>query len=128
MADDYRRNAVNKAIFELFCSDEKYRTKNKALLERSKATNQEWVQLRDAHTSKMGKQLDIVLAKHLPHSVRQSIEDISSHYEKYIDVMDLDIAVNENMTEIFKRNRNRIESEYADTEHSEDSDCPGQEI
>ena len=128
MADDYRRNAVNKAIFELFCSDEKYRTKNKHLIERSKASNQDWVQLRDSHTAIVNKQLDIVLAKHLPNSVRQSIEDISHHYEKYIDVMDLDLAVNENMGEIFKRNRNRIESEYEDTEHSDDSDCPGNEI
>ena len=56
-ADDYKRNAVNNALVEMFCSGEKYRSKNKHLIEKSKAMNTEWILLRDSHNVKINKQL-----------------------------------------------------------------------
>ena len=32
--------------------------------------------------------------KNLPESVLKSINDITSHYDRYIEVMDLDLATN----------------------------------
>ena len=49
MAEDYKREAVNSAMIEMYCSDDKYRTKNKQLIEKSKTKNKDWILLRDEH-------------------------------------------------------------------------------
>ena len=37
MAEDYKKNAINSAFVEMYCSEDKYISKNKELIERSKA-------------------------------------------------------------------------------------------
>ena len=63
-------------MFELFCSDSKYRVKNKHLIEKSKTKNNDWILMRDHHNEKISKQLDVALSKELPDNVRKSINDI----------------------------------------------------
>ena len=49
MTEDYKRNAINKALVEMYCSGEKYRNKNRELKERSKTQEVEWIKLKSEH-------------------------------------------------------------------------------
>ena len=49
MVEDYKREAVNSAMVEMYCSDSKYRIKNKKIIEKSKTKNKDWILLRDEH-------------------------------------------------------------------------------
>ena len=77
ISEQYKKNVVDKAIVEIFCSEERYRTKNKKLIERSKAKDGDWIQLKDMYQKKIQKKLAKTLEKDLPESVRQSILDIN---------------------------------------------------
>ena len=77
MSEEYKKNVVDKAMVEIFCSEDRYRSKNKKLIERSKAQDNDWIQLKDMYQKKIQKQLAKTLEKDLPESVRQSIHDIN---------------------------------------------------
>ena len=49
MTEDYKKNAINKALVEMYCSGEKYRNKNRELKERSKTQEVEWIKLKSEH-------------------------------------------------------------------------------
>ena len=77
ISEQYKKNVVDKAIIEIFCSEDRYKSKNKKLIERSKAKDGDWIQLKDMYQKKIQKQLAKTLEKDLPDSVRQSIHDIN---------------------------------------------------
>ena len=82
--------------------------------------------------------LNNTLAKNLPPSVRKSILDIQKHYDRYMEIQDLDGATNDQMGQIFKSSdrRHAVQSvlnldESSDSEMQEggDSTCsPGEEL
>ena len=92
LSGDYKRNAINKALVEMYCSGDKYPNKNKALKEKSRPGNAEWVQLRDKHRETVENHLTEIRSLGLPDSVEESISDIAKHYERYLDVVDVDLA------------------------------------
>ena len=61
------------------------------------------MQLRQDHKEKVEAQLKkVMLTKDLPESVAASIREISAHYDKFLEVMDLDMAMGQQMDTIFK--------------------------
>ena len=55
----------------------------------------EWIQVNDSHRKDIKKQLEKTKAKHiLPNHVEQSLNDIKNHYDRYMDVKDLDKITN----------------------------------
>ena len=80
----------------MYCTDnDRYGgSKYKDLIERSKGENLEWMQLRQEHKEKVEAQLKkVMLTKDLPESVAASIREINLHYDKFLEVMDLDMAM-----------------------------------
>ena len=47
LSEDYKRQAVDKAIVEMFCSGGKYRDKNRSLVEKSKRNGDAWLQIKE---------------------------------------------------------------------------------
>ena len=68
--------------------------------------------------------------KNLPYSVEKSLNDIKNHYDRYLEVMDLDVATNKQMSTIYKVNAGRFEHFKAEdfsspSESDADSERPG---
>ena len=86
-----------------------------------------WMKLRDEHNQKVQKQLKKALNHNIPESVAKAIKDINNHYDRYLDVMDLDLATNQQIHNIFKSDVDayRLEIGISSSSESEDLDCPG---
>ena len=134
MAKDYKRTAICNALIEMYCSSNKYRVKNTELLEKSQPKNKEWINLRERYKQDIQNQLADILPQDLPKSLERSIANITEHYNKYLDVMDLDTATKKHVTTVFSA----LSDKYIDKEplldltqqpssddESVQSDCPG---
>ena len=102
MTVDYKREAINNVITELYCKDgEKYITKNKDLIERARFGKTQWQQLKEECNHKMGKRMKSLENEKLPPALRNSIMQIYSHYKEFLDIEDIDNNLNGVMDKIF---------------------------
>ncbi len=64
MTKDYKRDAINNVITELYCNDErKYTGKNRDLIERALFGHTEWRKIKDNCNEKMEKRMKYVRAE-----------------------------------------------------------------
>ena len=65
----------------------------------------------------------------LPDSLRDSIAEVANHYERYIDVMDVDQTIREKIDNVIYSFSGRKNVEIGDNEPEPESDfdpeCPG---
>ena len=54
---DYKKSAINMALAEMYCSEDKYRMKNTDLKDKSKGANTEWYELKRNHKAKVKGEL-----------------------------------------------------------------------
>ena len=106
LAEDYKRQALDQAVVEMYCGGSRFAERNRNLIERSKASP-DWLMLKERHKRRIQSQIDKAKAKGLPESVERSLDEIQRDYERYLEVADLDQAMNVKMKKIFKTKEDR---------------------
>ena len=87
MVEDYKRDAINNVIIELYANDkDKYSDKYRDLIERAKYGKTAWRQLKVDLDEKMAKRMKNVEGEQLPESLKRNIDKIYNHYKKFMDV------------------------------------------
>ena len=64
--------------------------------------------MRDKHKFTIQKRVTKTLEDDIPLSVKNSITNITDHYDKYMDVMDLDVATRELIKDVFKSSMKNV--------------------
>ena len=102
MVEDYKRDAVNNVIIELYAQQEnKYIGKHRDLIERAKFGNTEWRRMKEEMDEKMAKRMRIIEDQNLPVSLKRSIDKMYAHYNKFMDVKDAQMVMVEVMQRVF---------------------------
>ena len=77
MTADYKKEAINNVITELYCKEgRKYIGKNRDLIERARFGDTEWCKLKGEFNEKMERRMQHVKDEHLPHTMKKTIDEI----------------------------------------------------
>ena len=126
MVEDYKRDAINNVIIELYANEkDKYSDKHRDLIERAKYGDTPWRQLKVDLDEKMAKRMKNVKDQQLPESLKRNIDKIYSHYKKFMDVQDADIAMVEVMNRVFDDCVDDEEDEESSEQDEEAPKSPG---
>ena len=131
MTKDYKKDAINNVITELYCDEgSKYIGKNRDLIERALFGDTEWCKLKDECNEKMARRMKYVAEEQLPTTMKKLIDEIYSHYNKFLEIQDIDKNTAETIMKIFKDDTNNdADFDCASSTDEEDSPkSPGRKI